>query len=364
MPTSIRAIALSTAILLSGGLYAAEQGEAPAAAPSAAPATAPAEASAAAKPAPLAEVPALFGFQPYVTTVDEVQARFGGDAKLYEEGRTGRRHIVTGHDFGIGAEIALIYYTEQGTVSDLYLRVPAKDRDGVIESLKKETAAMDAKGVWNRSQGRDLWRTPTAELLAGAPREGSFSVEYGAAARRALETRAWIDEDPEHHAPHFAGLDIGHSAIADLKKVTDAKGDACRLAPPAKQDDGTLTYALTGECFGLPGEYQSYVWTGADGGRIYRLFIQCRGDPEGFSSVLAALKKRYKPQEHAGDFRVADARAKNIWPPEIRYREQEGTLEFYAAVDGVKRAEADYERLVEERKAREAQAKRVDALFE
>ena len=61
---------------------------------------------------------------------------------------------------------------------------------------------------------------------------------------------------------------------------------------------------------------------------------------------------------------MTDARAKNVRPPEIRYREQEGTLEFYAAVDGVKRAEADYERLVEERRAREAQAKRVDALFE
>ena len=152
MPTSFRAIALSTAFLLSGGLCAAEQGEAPAAAPAAAPAEAPA----AAKPAPLADVPALFGLKPYVTTVGEVQERFGGDAKLYEEGRTGRRHIVTGHDFGIGAEIALIYYTEQGTVSDLYLRVPAKNRDSAVERLKKETAAMDAGGVWNRSQGRDL----------------------------------------------------------------------------------------------------------------------------------------------------------------------------------------------------------------
>lgn len=360
MPTSFRAIALSTAFLLSGGLCAAEQGEAPAAAPAAAPAEAPA----AAKPAPLADVPALFGLKPYVTTVGEVQERFGGDAKLYEEGRTGRRHIVTGYDFGIGAEIALIYYTEQGTVSDLYLRVPAKNRDSAVERLKKETAAMDAGGVWNRSQGRDLWRTPTAELLAGAPREGNFSVEYGAAARRALETRDWIDRDPEHHAPHFAGLGIGHSAIDGVRKLAEAKGDACRLAPPARQDDGTLTYALTGECFGLPGEYQSYVWTAADDGRIYRLYIQCRGDPEGFSSVLSALKKRYRPQEQPGDFRVADARAKNVRPPEIRYREQEGTLEFYAAVDGVKRAEADYERLVEERRAREAQAKRVDALFE
>ena len=89
--------------------------------------------------------------------------------------------------------------------------------------------------------------------------------------------------------------------------------------------------------------------------------------------MLPALQKRYKPTLREGEFEVGDATARNIWLPTIRvtpYKktadgtQDEGTLEFYAGIDGVKKAEAKWDQLLEEKKAREAQAKAVDQLFE
>ena len=104
-----------------------------------------------------------------------------------------------------------------------------------------------------------------------------------------------------------------------------------------------------------------------------RLFLQSRGDAVGFSSVLPALEKRYRPTGKPGEFEAGEAPARNVWPAVIRftpYRKaaggtvEEGTLEFFAGIDGVKKEEAVWDALLEEKKAREAQARQVDSLFE
>ena len=123
----------------------------------------------------------------------------------------------------------------------------------------------------------------------------------------------------------------------------------------------------------MPGEYQSLAWIAADSGRLTRLFLQSRGDAVGFSSVLPALEKRYRPTGKPGEFEAGGAPARNVWPAVIRftpYRKaaggtvEEGTLEFFAGIDGVKKEEAVWDALLEEKKAREAQARQVDSLFE
>lgn len=317
----------------------------------------------AASSGPIALVPPFLDFMPYVTTLKDVEEVFGRNARLYEEGRYGKRHIITGQDFDLGVTSVLVYYTDTGLVSDVFLRIPTDRRKSVLSALRGMTPAMHPDGIWAQEEdGREFWRTKTTELSVGAPRGADFTVEYGATGRQVRETRAWIDADPEKHCPRFAGLLIGRSTLDDLKKRI--AGRDCRLIPSGTQEDGSRTYSLTGACFGIPGEYQTLVWTGADDGRITRLFLQSRGDPLGFASVLPALEKRYRPTGREGEFRTADAPARNVWPPVIRFSQKEGSLEFYAGVDGVKKAEAVWDKLLEEKKAREAQARAVDKLFE
>ena len=317
----------------------------------------------AASSGPIALVPPFLDFMPYVTTLKDVEEVFGRNARLYEEGRYGKRHIITGQDFDLGVTSVLVYYTDTGLVSDVFLRIPTDRRKSVLSALRGMTPAMHPDGIWAQEEdGREFWRTKTTELSVGAPRGADFTVEYGATGRQVRETRAWIDADPEKHCPRFAGLLIGRSTLDDLKKRI--AGRDCRLIPSVTQEDGSRTYSLTGACFGIPGEYQTLVWTGADDGRITRLFLQSRGDPLGFASVLPALEKRYRPTGREGEFRTADAPARNVWPPVIRFSQKEGSLEFYAGVDGVKKAEAVWDKLLEEKKAREAQARAVDKLFE
>ncbi|MBP3439112.1 MAG: hypothetical protein J6K46_07340 [Sutterella sp.] len=312
---------------------------------------------------PIALVPPFLDFMPYVTTLKDVEEVFGRNARLYEEGRYGKRHIITGQDFDLGVTSVLVYYTDTGLVSDVFLRIPTDRRKSVLSALRGMTPAMNPDGIWAQEEdGREFWRTKTTELSVGAPRGADFTVEYGATGRQVRETRAWIDADPEKHCPRFAGLLIGRSTLDDLKKRI--AGRDCRLIPSGSQEDGSRTYSLTGACFGIPGEYQTLVWTGADDGRITRLFLQSKGDPLGFASVLPALEKRYRPTGREGEFRTADAPARNVWPPVIRFSQKDGSLEFYAGVDGVKKAEAVWDRLLEEKKAREAQARAVDKLFE
>lgn len=320
---------------------------------------------------PLAIVPPFLDFMPYVTSLKDVEEVFGQSARLYEDGRFGKRHIITGQDFDLGVTSILVYYTDQGLLSDVFLRIPSERRPQVLEQLKKMADDMSSDGLWSKEGDRDIWRTKTAELVIGAAKGKDFSVEYGATARQVRETRAWIEADPEHRAPRFAGLTIGISTAKDIQAKADGK--RCRILGPSVQKDGSNTYALTGKCFGIPGEYQSLAWLAADNGRLTRLFIQSRGDAVGFASVLSALQKRYKPTLREGEFEVGDATARNIWLPTIRvtpYKktadgtQDEGTLEFYAGIDGVKKAEAKWDQLLEEKKAREAQAKAVDQLFE
>ena len=320
---------------------------------------------------PLAIVPPFLEFMPYVTSLKDVEEVFGKSAHLYEEGRYGKRHIITGQDFDLGVTSILVYYTDQGLLSDVFLRIPSERRPQVLEALKKMADDMSADGLWAKEGDRDIWRTKTAELSIGPANDKDFSVEYGATARQIRETRAWIEADPEHRAPRFAGLTIGISTANDIQAKADGK--RCRILGPSNQKDGSTTYALTGKCFGIPGEYQSLAWIAADNGRLTRLFIQSRGDAIGFASVLPALQKRYTPTQREGEFQVGKAAARNIWPPTIRWTpykktadgsQEEGTLEFYAGIDGVKKAEAKWDLLLEEKKAREAQAKVVDQLFE
>lgn len=320
---------------------------------------------------PLAIVPPFLDFMPYVTSLKDVEEVFGQSARLYEDGRFGKRHIITGQDFDLSVTSILVYYTDQGLLSDVFLRIPSERRPQVLEQLKKMADDMSPDGLWTKEGDRDIWRTKTAELVIGAAKGKEFSVEYGATARQVRETRAWIEADPGHRAPRFAGLTIGISTAKDIQAKADGK--RCRILGPSVQKDGSNTYALTGKCFGIPGEYQSLAWLAADNGRLTRLFIQSRGDAVGFASVVPALQKRYKPTPREGEFEVGDATARNIWLPTIRvtpYKktadgtQDEGTLEFYAGIDGVKKAEAKWDQLLEEKKAREAQAKAVDQLFE
>lgn len=321
--------------------------------------------------APLAIVPPFLDFMPYVTTLRDVEEVFGKNARLYDEGRYGKRHIITGQDFELGVTSILVYYTDGGLLSDVFLRIPAKERARVLEALKAMTPSMNPEGIWAEEDGRDYWRTKTAELSVSPVKGDDFTVEYGATARQIRETRAWIEADPAHRAPRFAGLSIGISTADDVKAKADGK--RCRILGPSLAKDGSSTYALSGPCFGVPGEYQSLAWIAADSGRLTRLFLQSRGDAVGFASVLPALQKRYKPTGRPGEFEAGEAPARNVWPAVIRftpYRKaaggtvEEGTLEFYAGIDGVKKEEAVWDRLLEEKKAREAQAKAVDSLFE
>lgn len=320
---------------------------------------------------PLAIVPPFLDFMPYVTTLKDVEEVFGKQARLYDEGRYGRRHIITGQDFDLGITSVLVYYTDQGLLSDVFLRLPSDRRESTLEALRTMTASMSPDGIWTRIGEDDVWRTKSAELTVRPVKGDDFTVEYGATARQARETRAWIEADPAHRAPRFAGLSIGISTAKDV--LAKADGERCRILGPSLQKDGAATYALTGACFGIPGEYQSLAWIAADSGRLTRLFIQSRGDAVGFSSVLPALQKRYKPTKREGEFQAGEAPARNVWPPIIRYTpyakmaggaHEEGTLEFFAGIDGVKKAEAEWDKLLEEKKAREAQARRVDSLFE
>lgn len=320
---------------------------------------------------PLAIVPPFLDFMPYVTTLKDVEEVFGKNAHLYNEGRYGSRHIITGQDFDLGVTSILVYYTDGGLLSDVFLRIPAKERSRVLAALKEMTPSMNTDGIWAVDGGRDYWRTKTAELSVSPVKGEDFTVEYGATARMVRETRAWIEADPAHRAPRFAGLSIGISTAADVKAKADGK--RCRILGPSLAKDGSTTYALSGSCFGVPGEYQSLAWISADNGRLSRLFLQSRGDAVGFASVLPALEKRYKPTGKPGEFEAGEAHARNVWPAVIRFTPyrmaaggnvEEGTLEFFAGIDGVKKEEAVWDKLLEEKKAREAQARQVDSLFE
>lgn len=320
---------------------------------------------------PLAIVPPFLDFMPYVTTLKDVEEVFGKNAHLYNEGRYGSRHIITGQDFDLGVTSILVYYTDGGLLSDVFLRIPAKERSRVLAALKEMTPSMNPDGIWAVDGGRDYWRTKTAELSVSPVKGEDFTVEYGATARMVRETRAWIEADPAHRAPRFAGLSIGISTAADVKAKADGK--RCRILGPSLAKDGSTTYALSGSCFGVPGEYQSLAWISADNGRLSRLFLQSRGDAVGFASVLPALEKRYKPTGKPGEFEAGEAHARNVWPAVIRFTPyrmaaggnvEEGTLEFFAGIDGVKKEEAVWDKLLEEKKAREAQARQVDSLFE
>ncbi|MGN1149673.1 MAG: hypothetical protein ACI4SY_03090, partial [Sutterella sp.] len=193
---------------------------------------------------PIALVPPFLDFMPYVTTLKDVEEVFGRSARLYEEGRYGKRHIITGQDFDLGVTSVLVYYTDTGLVSDVFLRIPTDRRKSVLSALRGMTPAMNPDGIWAQEEdGREFWRTKTTELSVGASRGADFTVEYGATGRQVRETRAWIDADPEKHCPRFAGLLIGRSTLEDLKNRI--AGRDCRLLPSGSQEDGSKTYSLT-----------------------------------------------------------------------------------------------------------------------
>ena len=313
---------------------------------------------------PIVSVPEFLGLTPYVTTREDVEAKYGEHARFYEDKRLGKRHIITGADFGIEAQSVLVSYTVDGLVSDIYVRLSADKRDELLERFKTMSAIMDTTGIWVREADRDLWVTKKAVMsVSRAKNDGNFSVEYGAAARKAVETRAWLRESPEDRCPHFSGLLVGGSDLDEVKKRIAGVKD-CDMGDPILLSDGSQTYTLRGACFGIPGEVKSYVWFGADSGKLTRLEILSEGDPVGFESVLPALKKRFRAIDEAGLFETEHAPARNVWSPRIRFDAAGGKLEFWVEIDGIKRAEAAYDEYVIQKKAREAQAKRVDSLFD
>ena len=129
---------------------------------------------------PLAIVPPFLDFMPYVTSLKDVEEVFGKNARLYDDGRYGRRHIITGQDFDLGVTSILVYYTDGGLLSDVFLRIPAKERPRVLEALREMTPSMNPDGIWTSDGGRDYWRTKTAELSVGPVKGDDFTVEYGA----------------------------------------------------------------------------------------------------------------------------------------------------------------------------------------
>lgn len=311
-----------------------------------------------------AGVPAFLAITPYVTTLSDVNERFGERARFYEDDRLGKRHIVTGDGVGLDAQSMLISYTVDGRVSDLYLRISADKRAEMLGRLKVMTAGMDPTGIWVREPEQDIWVTKTALLSVSRSRkDGYFSVEYGAAARKALETRAWLHERPDLRCPHFSGLLIGYSDLAAVKERLGSV-EGCEISEPIALSDGSTTYTLKGVCFGLPGEVKSYAWFGADGGELTRLEIMSEGDPIGFESVLPALKKRFRALDEEGLFETEHAPARNVWSPRIRFDGAAGKLEFWVESDGAHRAEQAYEAYQIQKKARDLQAKHVDSLFE
>ena len=95
--------------------------------------------------------------------------------------------------------------------------------------------------------------------------------------------------------------------------------------------------------------------------------------PWDFPPCCLRFEKALQLTGKPGEFERARRLRATSWPAVIRftpYRKaaggtvEEGTLEFFAGIDGVKKEEAVWDALLEEKKAREAQARQVDSLFE
>ena len=121
---------------------------------------------------------------------------------------------------------------------------------------------------------------------------------------------------------------------------------------------------LEGNCFGLPQEKESDAWFDADSHRLTRLIIKTQANAEALEPVEAALARRYVATGTPGEFRTAEAPARNIWMPRVSVSPSEGRLEFDVPIDGLTSAATAWEALVKADAARRAEAKRIDKLFE
>ena len=314
-------------------------------------------------PPELGAIPAFLGITPYQTTKADIEARFKENAFYSDDAPLGPRHVVTGDDFGLGAQTLLIGYTVDRIVSDLYLQIPADKVKYAEIELKGLTAKMDPEGLWTKVRQDLVWRAPAAELELSRDPEGGVTILYGAVARQAWETRQWLDADPNARYPRFSGLLIGHTMLPELQTWAASRSD-CRLGTPAIYPNGSFALTLTGACFGLPHEVRSDLWFDADSHRLVRLIVNTKASAEELEPVEAALAKRYKATSEIGAYQTGESPARNVWMPRVRIAPAEGRLEFDVPIDGITSVKTNWEALQAAEAARKAEAKRIDQLFD
>lgn len=313
---------------------------------------------------PLGHIPAFLGITPYVTTKADVEARFQKKALYADDAPLGPRHVITGDDFGLGAQTLLIGYTVDGIVSDLYVQVTADKVEAAKVALQRMTAEMDPAGLWTKVGGDSVWRDPAAELELSPDPEGGMTILYGAVARQPWETRQWLDADPNNRYPRFAGLLIGRTTLTELQQWASSR-QGCQLGTPAVYPNGSFAITLKGVCFGLPKEEKSDLWFDADSHRLVRLIVSTKASADELEPVSAALAKRYVavPSED-GVFQTGTSPARNVWMPRVKVTPQDGRLEFDVPIDGITSAQTNWEAIQRADAARRAEAHRIDQLFE
>ncbi|MDY3115603.1 MAG: hypothetical protein SOR95_06485 [Sutterella sp.] len=308
-------------------------------------------------------VPAFLGITPYVTTKQDIETRFQGKTHWYESAPFGPGHTITGEDFGLGVNYLLIRYTADNLVSDMYLQIPKDKEASARAEIQKRVKEMDPQGLWVKSGEGSAWRNPVAELELSPDPDGTLTLLYGAVARQPWETRRWLDADPENRYPRFSGLLIGHTSVDELVLAMRSR-EGCHVGKPSVFPNGGFVITLEGNCFGLPQEKESDAWFDADSHRLTRLIIKTQANAEALEPVEAALARRYVATGTPGEFRTAEAPARNIWMPRVSVSPSEGRLEFDVPIDGLTSAATAWEALVKADAARRAEAKRIDKLFE
>lgn len=305
-------------------------------------------------------LPNFLGFTLYSDTRQTLTERFGDKLKNADKAND-RQDFISGADIGLTHRWLLTRYNDQDRLTDITLGFAAKDKKAVLEALQAITAVIDENGVWEKHGDKSLWRTPDLLIRVLPTTQDTFTVHVSAAARDCRETRVWADANPDVRYPRFAGLRIGYDDMDALKEILPAQG--CRLSDALTAADGSVSYLLTGSCFGLPDEKNAFVQIGRDSPRITRLIIRTDADPERLLPVNEALKKRYRAGDKPGTFYCGTPADAHRQVPVIWFDANDGRLEFFAPVDGIVQARLDYEAALARQKARRAEAKKIDRLF-
>ncbi len=302
----------------------------------------------------------LFGITPYVTTKDEMKARF---AKTLQSASDTLVNTDQVHDpdielGGAPAEHLLLSYTEAGTVSDIYLTFEGISHEEALERLKTLLAPVDPDGIWTQTPEGDVWRNAQSEVVLLAERA---SLVMGAVARHARETDGWMKAHPEV-LPHFGGLVVGQTQWDEVPAKLKA---TCERFPFAGRD-GARFMRLEGVCLGVPGETETTLRFDENGQTLVELSVHFKPNPTTYKALSAALQKRFTYSEESGVYQSGVSPAKNVWVPTAEL--ESDRLSFRVYRDGVKAA---HDAWVKAQKAkRDAQAERervqtqVESLFE